>query len=451
MSGGEFLAGLLSALSDSYGQVQAENKRISLLKQQMDQQRSIAEQQLALAREGQSQRSRIEERQLDIQEKLGSRRLDIDEKGQDQEAAQADKRHQLAILLQAMQGAQQQGNTKLEGQLRNEAMRLQAELQSAEADRGVVRQQAIMSYEDTLRKAGEARAEGRQIRGEKRAEGAQIRAETRKSAADSDSENRQMVNALIGKVAMYAIDRPEEYENVVESMKLGIFDAAAKADLANPAGNAMGRVRGMLEQIDHDIESGRNGGGGLGMPSEALDAIKALRTFKDNPEGALQSILISKAGPQDWSNVGKAGPGVSGRVDLTAKPAPNTPPTGVVDNDLGVNLKDPDSIGALVNRTDWLRNALNTEWEDITKNRDQRITSAFDMAGGDVLGGLSRWITGPTESDKMMWLGQMIEVSPGTTMTQKLQNAIRTFKTFGSQNVPPAPTDLRRRGGRGGG
>lgn len=448
--GGEFLAGLLSALSDSYGQVQAENKRISLLKQQMDQQRSIAEQQLSLAREGQSQRDRIENRQLDIQEKLGGRRLDIDEKGQNQQAAQDEKRNQLALILKAMDGAQQSGNIKLEGQLRTEAMRLQAELQSAEADRGVVRQQAIMSYEDTLRQAGEARAEGRQIRGEKRAEGAAIRAETRKSTADSEAEDRQMVKALLGKVMHYAVDGPEEYANTIKSLELGLFDAAARADLANPGSNSMGRLRGMLEQIDTDLEAGREAASGGAMLPQALEAVKALKAFKDNPEGALQSILISKAGPQDWSKVGQARPGM--KIDLTAKPQAQTP-AGNVTNDLNVNLKDPDSVATLVNRTDWLRSALNTEWEDIQKSNDPRGKPAFDMATGDVLGGVRRWITGPTESDKMMWLGQMIDTAPGATMTEKVQNAARSFRTFSQPAIPqPAPIDFRRtKGSRGGG
>lgn len=434
MSGGEFLAGLLSALSDSYGQVQAENKRISLLKQQMDQQRSIAEQQLALAREGQSQRSRIEERQLDIQEKLGSRRLDIDEKGQDQEAAQADKRHQLAILLQAMQGAQQQGNTKLEGQLRNEAMRLQAELQSSEADRGVVRQQALMSYEHKLRQAGENYAEKRQIRGEKRAEDAQIRAETRKSSADSDAEDRQMVKALIGKVANYAIDRPEEYANAVKSLELGVFDAAAKADFANPAGKAMSRVRGMLEQIDSDLEAGREAAASGSMSSQALDAIKALRTFKNDPEGALQSILISKAGPQDWSKVGQARPGMT--IDLTAKPPSDAPAANTP-------FKDDLGFGSVLRKEDF-QNRITTDprwsWvKDAMVREKEHRKQAAGWAPMDMFGGRD-WMF----DDQLL---NEIQTAPGSDWSSKIQNAISKWPSYIQTAVqPPTPPrlDLRR-------
>lgn len=293
---GDFLAGLLGGLGETYGAAMLEKRRIDLTKKQLEQQNRQFEMQLAATKENTAA-------QMSLQERLATRGMDIDEKKMYYQG-------RMQLIMQQMDAAQRRGDIKLHAQLQKDLMGAQWALGQIDADRSVERDVSRANRIGEGDIGRKARIIGMEEASRRRLMHTEAAIRDASSAKDLTLQGQiqrqgQLFNFLTTTL-QHKVERGEIEEDQARELKDKILLMSMNAEQTVPGSGA--RVHAFAQTLLDDISESRASGQ---ISSFQVDAARLLDM---EPKAAVAELMKSFEKPTraDSRPTGKGKPTATG-------------------------------------------------------------------------------------------------------------------------------------------
>lgn len=416
---GEFLAGLLSGLSESYREKASEEKRIKLLKEQLAMQNAQFNQQIALRREEMAQRQGLDERRLRLEEMLGLRGADAQDRELNIREAAGKSDEQLRRDLAAMGFGHDEKmlatkqrnelvNMWLEDMYRTKAMRLQQGLNEESAEKDF----------------------DRKVRGAKVETDERIRLEKEIGKIREESDFKTSLNNFAFQIAGNDIKSVTEHGQVITEamlqLELKANEMAALGKTPEEKNAIRSSILGGLSRIS---QIDREQGAKIGQIGPQLQtALSFLLDERIPPQQKAQEYIntLERNGvkwnvPTNPSDAKKR----IGSSDLMPKSTATTTGQASLSNE---------ELDGIINNNQWVKDTLDAEL-DLKGVDVNLLTGQF---------GPARTLQKGKSVLRRSKLAELLGTAEGATLEERLKNAVTRLpsyrKVYSDYSIqPPAP------------
>lgn len=410
MAGWEFLSGLLSGVGDTYQRASEENRRISLLKKQLDISKANAEAQLAESREARMSRERMENRQIDLQERLGMGELGVKREGLAVRREETAAEQQMRLLMQDRDFQNDIAKTGLGAKYQEHLARIQHALSEQGADRDVGRKITLTKAERDANTAAQKELMGVEQTMKKEMLGLT-------TAADIDTYKQKTTYDFSHGLLKNALAQGQASVDEAVQLSANALDAATEAEKLRPGDGD--RVLAFFKKQGIDIEKAR--AKNAQIPAKAMQAARILEEEKD-PRARAAAImsLVGGEGADDFSKLGQVGPGSAGKIDLTNKPTGQAAPSGAA-----IDLTSTTDVYNLIQNYPGLAADLDAEFKanpGLVKQYHRTLPGVGGRAGEE-------------RQARINFIKDKLKEAPGDTLDEKIQNMKAGWESIRSKRI----------------